>query len=197
MENDMNTYTESVNSADLNIPARVIHLGLVIFGVSAFLTSEFAEDYEHADHVGFTVHSWLGMGLAMFVLLRLVYGLVGPETVRFSRWVPYTKSRLLAAAEDVRTLLRFRLPDRAVHVGLSGLVQTFGLLLFSWMAFTGGLMFFFLEPGGEAGGMLHVIEELHEIGESLIPVFLALHAGAVILHALSGRHIWRNMIFLK
>ena len=44
---------------------------------------------------------------------------------------------------------------------------------------------------------MHVIEEIHEIGEGLIPVFLVLHVGAVILHALFGRQLWRPMIFLK
>jgi len=137
------------------------------------------------------------MGLAVFVCLRLINGLIGPAQVRFTKWVPYTKPRLLAVWEDVRTLLTFRLPDRPIHIGIAGIVQTFGLIVFSWMAITGGLMFFYLKPGQEAGGLLHIVEELHEIGEGLIPVFLCLHVGAVLLHAVFGRHIWRKMFFLK
>ena len=83
------------------------------------------------------------------------------------------------------------------HVGLAGLVETFGLAVFTWMALTGTLMFFFLMPGQEAVGIGHFIEEIHEIGESLIPVFLFLHVGAVIIHALFGRQLWKPMIFLK
>ena len=93
--------------------------------------------------------------------------------------------------------MRFRLPDRPAHQGLAGLVQTFGLLTFSWMALTGSLMFFYLKPGIETAGMMHYIEEMHEIGEGLIPLFLGLHVGAVILHALTGRHLWRKMFFLR
>ena len=109
----------------------------------------------------------------------------------------FSRDRLKTAWEDVLGLLRFRLPDRATHLGLAGLVQAFGLALFVWMALTGTLMFFYLVPGQEVKGVLHLIEEIHGIGESLIPVFIVLHVGAMILHALFGRQLWRPMIFLK
>ena len=134
------------------------------------------------------------MGLTISIYLRLIYGMVGSENARFSHWVPYTKARMRLVWEDILTLLKFRLPDRPIHQGIAGLVQTFGLLTFSWMALTGSLMFFYLEPGQKASGVIHFIEEIHEIGEVAIPLFLGLHVGAVFLHALSGRHLWRRMI---
>ena len=36
------------------------------------------------------------------------------------------------------------------------------------MAFTGSLIFFNLQPGRETAGVLHFIEELHELGEAVI-----------------------------
>jgi cytochrome b len=195
--NDMNTDSDIQRKDDLDVFARFIHLGMLTFGLLAYLASGWAEDYEKAQHLGFTVHKWLGILLAAFIALRLIYGIIGPKVVRFTQWVPYTKERWLNAWEDVLTLLRFRLPDRPVHEGVAGIVQTFGLLVFTWMALTGSLMFFLLKPGQEARGVVHAIEEIHEIGKGLIPIFLVLHVGAVILHALSGRHIWRKMIFLK
>jgi len=184
-------------TGDLDVVTRIIHLGMMIFGVLAWIVGDWAGDYEHAKHLGYTVHSWLGMGLALFVSLRLIYGVIGPATVRFSHWVPYTKSRLLFVWEDIQTLLRFHLPNRPAHQGLAGLVQGFGLLIFSWVALTGCLIFFYLKPGAEASGMVHYIKEMHEIGEGLIPLYLGLHVGAVILHALTGHQLWRKMIFLK
>jgi len=89
-----------------------------------------------------------------------------------------------------------RLPDRPTHQGLSGLVQTFGLAVFSWMAITGSLMFFYLEPGHKAMGLMHFIKEIHEVGVWLIPIFLGIHVGAVTLHALAGNHLWRKTFFL-
>jgi cytochrome b len=193
----MTTHTEVLKKDDLDVLTRVIHLGLMVFALAAWSASRWAEDYAHARHLGFSVHSWLGMGLATFISLRLIYGLVGPVNVRFSQWVPYTKARLRFVWEDILTLLKFRLPDRASHQGLAGLVQTFGLLTFSWMAFTGSLMFFYLKPGQETGGVLHFVMEVHGIGETAIPLFLGLHVGAVVLHALSGNHLWRRMLFLE
>jgi len=65
------------------------------------------------------------------------------------------------------------------------------------MALTGSLLFFYLEPGIKAQGTIHFIKEIHEVGEALLPLFFAVHGGAVILHAFMGRHYWREMVFLK
>jgi cytochrome b len=193
----MTTQPEASKRDELDLVTRLIHLGLMFFALAAWITSGWAEEYEHAKHVGFTVHSWLGMGLATFIGLRLIYGLVGPANVRFSQWVPYTKAKLRFVWEDVLTLLKFRMPERPSHQGLAGLVQTFGLLTFAWLALTGSLLFFYLKPGQEAAGLLHFVMEMHEIGETAIPLFLGLHVGAVVLHALFGNHLWRSMLFLK
>ena len=193
----MTTQPEVLKTDDLDVFTRIIHLGLMVFALAAWAASGWAEDYAHTEHLGFTVHSWLGMGLATFVSLRLVYGLVGPSSVRFSQWVPCTKARLVFVWEDILTLFKSRLPDRPSHQGLAGLVQTFGLLTFLWIAVTGSLMFFYLKPGQEAGGVLHFVMEMHEIGETAIPLFLGLHVGAVVLHAVFGNHLWRRMLFLN
>ena len=189
--------TELERKDELDFFVRFLHLGILTSGLLAYLVSGWAGDYEHGRHLGFTVHKWLGISLAFFIALRLFYGLVGPTNVRFKQWVPYNKAGLLMVWEDILTLLKFRLPYRQSHQGLAGLVQSFGLLVFSWMALTGSFMFFYLQPGHETAGVLHFIEELHELGEGLIPIFLGLHVGAVLLHALTGHHLWRKMFFLK
>ena len=193
----MEPHSRIAKRNELDVFSRIIHLGILIPGVAAWLTGELAGDFEKIEHLGFTVHKWIGITMAVFVCLRLIYGIIGPKTFRFTLWLPFTKDRLKAVGEDVLGLLRFRLPDRPTHVGLAGLVETFGLAVFTWMALTGTQMFFFLMPGQEATGIWHFIEEIHEIGESLIPVFLLVHVGAVTLHALFGRQLWKPMIFLK
>lgn len=174
-----------------------LHAGLMVFGVLAWLTGEWAGDYKKLHHWGFSLHKHLGLGVAFFLILRIAYGLVGPDTARFSRWVPYTRDRLKLVWEDLCTLARLRLPDRPTHQGLAGLVETFGLAVFTWMAATGTYMYYFLRPGQKAGGAVRLIKELHEAGELLIPIFLGIHVGAVLLHALAGDHRWRKMLFLK
>ena len=188
-----------------NIPSRntlgsfaiFIHLGLLFFGLTAALTGLLAEDYKKAVHLGFTVHSWLGIGLTAFVGLRLITGIMGPRSVRFLTWIPVTPDRLKLVGEDLHGLLSMRMPERALHEGLAGMVQTFGLAVFFLMAATGTFLYFFLDPGQKAQGFVHDVKELHEIGLVLIPVFVSLHAGAVLLHALRGRHLWKKMFFIS
>ena len=78
-----------------------------------------------------------------------------------------------------------------MHEGLAGLTQAFGIAIFGWMGATGtGL---FLLGGGPEGELFEVVEEIHEVGETLIPLYLALHVGSVLMHSLAGNPIWRRM----
>lgn len=184
-----------VQESSMGIGGIIIHLGIMVLGIAAWLTGEGADDYKKIEHSGFTLHSWIGIGLTTLVLIRLLLGLFGPSSMRFSQWMPYTAERLRLAGDDLRGLLRLRLPDRQSHEGLAGVVQTFGLLVFLLMSATGGLMFFLMEPGQKARGLVHDIKEIHEIGGPLILLFLSLHAGAVVLHTLTGKPVWRRLFF--
>lgn len=185
------------STSELEDISRVIHLGLTVFGISAWATGFLADDYKRLEHLGFSIHSWLGISFVFFLLLRIGYGFWGPDNYHFTKWVPYTADRLRVAMEDIWTLIKFKLPQRPTHLGLSGLVQTLGLAAFAWMALTGSLMFFYLTPGYKTQGFLHLIKEMHEVGVWLIPIYLGIHIGAVLLHALAGDHRWRQMFFLK
>jgi len=197
--NENNTRDNNKTSTDAPLGAFVIlvHLGLLIAGMAAWLSGDLADDYKRLAHSGFTLHSWVGIEAAFFIFLRLAWGVLGPQNVRFTQWVPFTKERLARVGEDIGGLLRFHLPERPTHEGLSGLVQMFGLLVFLFMALSGVFLFLSLEPGQKARGLVHSVKELHEAGVLLIPLFLFLHAGAVTLHALRGRHLWRRMLFLN
>lgn len=176
---------------------RICHLGLILFGITAWLTGDAADDYKEFRHLWFTLHGWIGMGLASSLFMYILYGMLGPRESRFFQGVPYTKKGLQMVREDIAGLLRFRLPDRAGHQGLAGLVQFFGVLLFAGMAVTGALMFFLLEPGSKAGGLVHAIKEVHEAGEILIPLYLSIHVGAVLLHSITGHPVWKRILFLE
>lgn len=187
----------SITTDELDGITRFIHLGLMVFGVLALLTGLFAGDYKRFHHLGFSTHKWLGLTLSFFMAWRIWQGFWGPREALFNRWVPYTPERLHMAWEDSLNLLRLKLPDRPAHQGLAGVVQTFGLAVFAWMALTGTLMAAFLTPGHKAGGFVHAVKELHEAGLWLIIAFLAIHVGAVTLHAWSGDNRWRKMFFLE
>src|SRR5574340_937819 len=136
--------TDKINKRSGSFPdiwLRATHLGILIFGISAWISGNMADDYKHIEHTGFDLHRWLGSGAVFFVFIRLMIGLFGSEAARFSRWLPITRRRIAVVLEDLRGLRRFRLPHRPFHQGLEGVVQTFGLAVFVWIAFSGGLLF--------------------------------------------------------
>jgi len=188
---------QPIERQELDEVTRLVHLGLTIFGLLALITGLYAGDYKHVHHLGFSIHKWVGLTLGFFMAWRLWNGFYGPEEDRFSQWLPNTGERLQMAREDALNLLRLKLPNRAAHQGLAGLVQTFGLAVFAWMAGTGALMALFLTPGQKAAGLMHLVKDLHELGLWLIIAFLVIHIGAVALHALTGDHLWRKMFFLE
>jgi len=185
------------DAGDIDIVTRLLHLALVVFGVAAWLSGDLSEYEERSASLGFILHSWLGIAASAAVGLRIVWGLIGLRSARFSSWLPVTRKRWQFALEDLGTLLRFRLPDRPPHQGLAGVLQSFGLIVFAWSAATGSVLFFWLEPGVEAGLWPELVKELHEVSETLITAFLAIHVGAAIAHALAGDTRWRRMLFLS
>lgn len=169
--------------------ARYLHLGMAAFGIAAWLTAEGA--HGEADSNGYLLHAYLGLSLAAFVLVRLLNGVASSGPLHFSGWSPFSGRQWSLAFQDIKCLLRFSVPERGMHEGLAGLTQAFGLILFSWMGLSGSAMF--VLGGGAESELYEAIEEAHEIGETLIPLYLVLHVGSVLVHSLAGQHIWRRM----
>jgi len=180
----------------LDIPTRVLHVGVAVLGTWAWWIGEDAGDYHKPLHPNYTVHEYVGLAFGTVLALRLLYGFFGPNALRFGAWVPYTRERLAAVKEDMRTLLRFKLPEPHVHRGLNAAVQSLGLLLFTWQAVCGTILSVYIVPGQRAMGWLHSLKELHQTASVWIPTYLVLHIGATVLHAFTGRHIWKKMVFM-
>jgi cytochrome b len=180
-----------MNTPNYSYPlyAKLLHMGMAAFGVTAYLTAEFAED--GGDSIGYLLHAYLGLSLTVVLLLRLAPGFMGSGPLQLRDWHPFLRKQWVLAAEDVRGLMLLRVPQRGRHEGLAGLTQGFGLLLFCWMAATGtGL---FILGDGPESVVFELLEEIHEVGESLIPLYLALHVGSVLVHSMTGTPIWRRM----
>ncbi len=153
------------------------HLGLAFFGVTSYLSAELAE---HSDGFGYYLHAYLGLTLMLFLISRAFYGVVGQKSYRFANWYPFNKAYFVTVKEDLTQLSKFEVPERHDHRGLSGLVQMFGLIIFMWMAVTGTIIFFM-------GNDSDLMYELHEVGESLVPLYLFIHVGAVVIHIYFGK----------
>ena len=169
--------------------SKALHAIIAITGITAFLTGELAESGDSSTE--FYIHAYLGLSLSFFIIMRLISGISGPEHMRFSSWSPLSAIQWKFASQDVRSLINLQIPERGIHEGLSGLTQAFGLILFTWMGATGTGLFLVNENQQEI--LFEIIEELHEIGEALIPLFLTLHVGSVFVHSLAGKPIWQRM----
>ncbi len=185
------------NTAPLGTPVRLWHLTMIALAVAALATGDGADDYKRIEHAGFLLHGKVGLTVFAALCCYFLYGLLGPQGSRLTTWFPLTPSRLKQTGRDIAVLLRFKLPEHKRRQGLAGLVEFFGLMVFSWLAATGTLMYVFMERGAKAHGPMHTIKEAHEVGTALIWVYLALHVGAVIAHTLSGHQVWKEMFFLK
>lgn len=181
----------------LDVPTRVLHLGVAVLGTWAWWIGGAAGDYHKPMHSNYTLHEYVGLAFGAVLALRLLYGFFGPRGQRFGAWVPYTRERFKQVALDVRALLRFRMPEPVEHRGLNAAVQSLGLLLFTWQAVCGTVLSIYIVPGTRAVGWLHTLKELHQLASVWIPTYLVLHVGATVLHALTGHQIWKKMVFLK
>lgn len=176
---------------------RVWHLAMIVLCFAALFTGDMADDYKKLEgHSGYIIHGCLGMAVAVVVALYIRYGIVGPRQSRFAQWFPFTRERLRQTRSDLAGLLSFKLPEHKRREGLAGLVQFLGMLIFSCIAVTGLLLYFYIEPGSKVKGLLHAVKEGHEVGGVFIPLYLSLHIGAVIAHSLTGNQVWKD-IFLK
>ena len=185
------------SAARLDIPSRLLHLGLAVLGTWAWWIGEDAGDYHKPVHDGYTLHMWVGLSFAAVLAARLLYGFFGPESQRFSTWMTYTRERWLPVMADLRTLMRFKMPAPVTHRGLNAAVQSLGVVLFTWQGLSGTLMSMSIVPGQRAVGWVHGIKEIHQWGGVWIPTYLGLHVGAAVLHALTGHQIWKKMVFLE
>ncbi len=177
------------HNQDYSLSAKLLHLGLAGFGIAAYLTAELAEG--GYDSYGYLVHSYLGLSLAAVMLLRLGSGVGSSKVLGFRNWHLLSSAQWRMVVEDLRGLLRFKINIRGPHEGLAGLVQAVGLLIFAWMAITGSGIY--VLGGGMETALFEAVEEAHELGEGLIPLYLTLHVGAVILHTLVRKPVWQHM----
>ncbi len=167
--------------------SKILHLGLAFFGIAAYATGELAEDGFASS--GYLLHAYLGLSLTSFILIRIGAGLLNVQDVSFRDWSLFSVTQWKAVLDDIRQILLLKLPFRDKHEGLAGMVQAFGLLIFLWMGITGTGLYII----GQETDVFEILEELHEAGESLIPVYLILHVGAVIAHSLTGSSVWERM----
>src|SRR4030042_4835579 len=96
----------------LDFPTLALHAGITIFGVVAWMTGDWAGDYKRLSPPGFSLHRGLGICLALFILARLLYGVLAPEQVRWGRLIPLDfRAWLAPLGEELPSPLTLQLSD--------------------------------------------------------------------------------------
>lgn len=192
-----------------DIFVRVSHWALA----AGFFVAYFTEDNL------LLLHVWAGYLVGVLVVLRLLWGVVGPKHARFTDFVCEPRR----AAGYLLDLFRFRAPRYLGHSpagGAMAIVLWIGLLVVVWS----GLEFYAIEEGagplaaasgasnaaapgaarlvlvseepseGE-GGRKGLWEAVHEAGAEILFVLVLLHIAGVVLASLVHReNLLRSMV---
>lgn len=163
---------------------------------------------------GSLAHVTLGWGLMALLLMRLVWGVLGPAEARFSAFPP----RPLAALRHLREVLLGRPKDYASHNPAGALMiyafwASLALMVATGLVMTGGATpmqvaadkaavasgdwsALIKDSDGESsakpeGGLEDSVEELHEMVSNLLLFLAVLHLAGVVLES---RKLRRSLV---
>lgn len=185
-------------------------LRLTHWGLAAVVLANYAFTKE-----GGSIHlavGWAGLGL---LVLRLIWGFVGPREARFTSFLPNPA----AALRHLGALVRGRVPHYPSH-NPAGAMMAYALWACLAVMIGTGLMMTGASPmrqaeleaavaagdwsalvedgdegEGEEGGAKEVIKEVHEVVANLIVLLALLHvAGVVVESRAMGRNLVRPML---
>lgn len=157
-------------------PVRICHWAFVVLIPLAWWTAE-----EHM----FDWHFRIGISLLILLVFRLIWGLVGSSTARFSAF--------LAGPATVAAYVRGRWQKRIGHNPLGG--WSVAALLLAMCIQVGLGLFATHDDGLDSGPLNHLVgyeaaetlTELHEANFNVILALIALHLGAILFYALVRR----------
>lgn len=199
-----------------DIPTRVFHWLLVAMMISAFLTYTFGD-------LNMTYHKWNGYGLLTLVTYRLLWGVFGSNTARFTNFVrgpgaiwAYLKSlngpkpQKVLGHNPVGGLMVLALLGLILTQGAMGLFTTDDILVrgplvhlvsSSWSAFAGTLhrVGFYVITGFAAAHVLAALFYLVVKKENLIVAMLTGKKPSTIVpegETLSAKPLLRALILL-
>jgi cytochrome b len=168
---------------------RLFHWGLAASFMIAFLTEDDL----------LVVHVWAGYTIFGLILVRFIWGLVGP---RYARWSDFVREpgEIMAYLKDA---VRFRAPRYLGHNPAGGamvvalmvsLVATglSGLAVYGAQELSGPLAPLF---SGLSEGWAHVLEDIHEVLANLTFLLVLLHLAGVAFASFQHReNLVRAMI---
>jgi cytochrome b len=170
-----------------DLPVRLFHWAIVGLILAAWLSQEFNR---------MQWHMWIGETILTLLLFRVVWGFIGSDTARFSRFLrsPVAAARHLAH-------IRRREPDHEIgHNAAGGWMVLVMLGLIGVQAATG---LFSNDDGNTEGPLMHLaskdrsdwLSHIHSLNFKFIEIVIALHILAIAAYAvLKRQNLLRPMV---
>lgn len=160
-----------------DIPVRLFHLAFATSFFGAFAIGQWADD----DGTLFPVHMLLGGTMAFMVVLRVIWGFVGPRYARFASFV--------FGPAEVAAYMRGAISGggkRYLGHNPGSSLAIFPLLALALgLAVSGALM----AQGGD------LVEELHEVLAYTMAAVVGVHVAGVVWHSIRHReNLPRSMV---
>jgi cytochrome b len=170
-----------------DLPVRLFHWAIVLLILAAWVT-------QYANRMD--LHMWIGECILALLLFRVVWGFIGSDTARFTRFL-----RSPVAAVRHLAHLRRREPDREIgHNAAGGWMVLVMLVLIGVQTGTG---LFSNDDGDTEGPLMHLVSKeqsdwlshIHHLNFIAIEVAIALHVLAIIAYAvLKRQNLVRPMV---
>jgi len=170
-----------------DLALRLFHWSLA----AAFLVTYVTEDHWEVLHVN------AGYLIGALILLRMVWGFIGPAHARFSDFVR-TPREVMAYVADA---MRFRAPRYIGHNPAGGAMVLALMISLAITVVSGIALYGTTDFAGPLAGLLRgeraadVLEALHELGASLTLLLVVLHLGGVLFSSFEhGENLIKSMI---
>jgi cytochrome b len=160
-------------------PVRLFHWAMVVLIFLAWATQE----YDHMEW-----HMWIGYTILTLLLFRIVWGFIGSDTARFSRFLQSPVAALRHLAH-----LRRREPDLEIgHNAAGGWMVLVMLALIGVQAGTG---LFSNDDANTEGPLMHLVSKgqsnwlshIHSLNFTFIEGVIVLHVLAIVAYAVLKR----------
>jgi cytochrome b561 len=189
---------------------KLLHIGIALAVLTQLACSEFMRHpHPHPKHVRtaleagmYEVHEWVGIAAFALVVLRIIWGFVGPEKRSWARLFPWFSSDGRAEMarqlrEEVPGWFMGRISDDP-NSALAGSIHGLGLLTVLGMASTGLFIFLTMGEDGTVDSLTHTVMEIHaDVLGNLIWAYVIGHVGMAMIHKLLGHDLVREMFTLK
>lgn len=169
---------------------RSLHITIILLVLSQIIVSNFMEFSTSGEISSNTIEfygTWMHIltGLVLFPI-AVIFLVVELRQHGFKYFFPYLSGEFTQLANDIKQLVKFKLPE-ASDFGIAAIIQGLGLgALF--LVLVSGLLWFITWNAGFSWA--HDVKEVHEFFTGLVQAYMIGHGGMGILHIFS---YWKSL----